>query len=43
MATARSTSTSPHWAPTPNHKDIFVEMDYMPGLLPSEEGARPHH
>ena len=21
----------------PNHKDIFVEMDYMPGLLPSEE------
>ena len=21
----------------PNHKDIFVEMDYMAGLLPSEE------
>jgi len=21
----------------PNHKDIFVEMDYMAGLLPSED------
>ena len=27
----------PQWGADPNHKDIFVEMDYMAGLLPSED------
>ena len=31
----------PAMGANPKHKDIFVEMDYMAGLLPSED--EPHH
>ena len=35
--TANWRLTTQAWARQPPKKDLFVEMDYMPGLLASEE------